>query len=371
MPREYYDDFDWSYTFNFHDTGDEWWNLMASMFKAIPLNFQELLNGSELPNDMPESMKKLLLKPTTMYDFFVVMTDFTDSLTNQLKEFKQLLQYLHKNSLLLGMYESMEITGYDGINVTDKAAFYDSYARKFIQEGKSESRYDLYLDMFNGLEFYGFVKGKPKKQKMMNLINDARHSFFGSVCDVIVSKDNDFLEKTRFMYNLERIGTKILPAFELEQFLDEQAGHSALSIDKLFSELNEPIEESRILEAGEVEGAEKVYFELKNSYYSYFNLVGIISDEYGWYWSVCRKLINHNNTPFKLQIRHIVDRLLSELGSDIHHKGTFTYSEQLDNKSEIRTWVVNEVVISLILDDVLYLNIYSLDYLKKRWEQKG
>jgi hypothetical protein len=368
-PREYYNDFDWSHTFDLEDLDDPLWAAVVDLFKAMPLDFKPLLEGNELPIDMPEAMRNILLEPTTMYDFMNCMLDLSDNLTKEQKEFKNLIKYMHNNSLLGEIYNGMGIKGYDGKKITDRNAFYESYSHQFIREGQSKTRYSLYSDMYHGLEFYGFVKGKPRKQKMMNLINDARHSFFGTVCDVIVSKDIDFLDKTRFMYQVEGISTGILNFSELEAFLDEQERLSSLSIAALFKEVSEPLDEHRIIDTVEEESEKRIYVELQNSYYSYFNLMLMISDQHGNYWSICRKLINYNNVPFKLQIRHIVSRLLSELGNDLHNKGEFTFAEQLDNQTEIRCWAIENIVISLILDEILYLNIYPLEYLQKRWKK--
>lgn len=370
-PRQYYDDYDWSDTFNIHEIDDPIWEQVKGLLESIPFEFQMLLNGVELPDDMPDDMKKLLLEPITMYDFMLVMIDLTENLSNEQKKFKKLIQYLHNNSLQFKLYEGMGISGYDGENITDRAAFYNSYIKQFIKDGQNKSQYELYMDMYNGLEFYGLVKGKPKKQKMMNLINDAKHSFFGTVCDVVVSKDVDFLAKSLFMYKVEGLGIKLLPFFELESFLDEQAKCYTLTIETLSSELAEPFYEEQVIFSDDVDGIKRMFAELKNLYYSYFNVKGIVFDVYGHYWTIHRKLINHINSPLKLQLRHIVSRLNKDLGEDVDQKGEYVFSEQVNDKSIIRTWILEDVVISLILDGELYLSIYELDYLKMRKEKKN
>jgi hypothetical protein len=45
---------------------------------------------------------------------------------------------------------------------------------------------------------------------MMSLVNDGRHAFFGSFCDILVSKDADMINKTKFLYDLLEIGTKVI-----------------------------------------------------------------------------------------------------------------------------------------------------------------
>jgi hypothetical protein len=277
---------------------------------------------------MPESMKKLLLEPATMYDWCVGMLDFSENLSSNQASFKELIRYLHKNSLLPSMHEVMGIQGFDGNEVTDIDAFWKSYAEKFIVKGQEKSRYALFMDMYYGLEVYALVKGKPKKQKMMNLINDSRHAFFGTVCDVVVSKDRDFLEKAVFMYSIERMGTKLLHVDQLETFIEQLEEFSKQTVSSLFEEITAPIVEDNIIDIirKETDG-DIVYTNLKNLYYGYFNLLGHAEDKHGVYWTICRKLINYNNAPFKLQIQYIISRLLTELGTDIHQKGAVNFEE--------------------------------------------
>lgn len=366
--REYYDSFDWSNVFDIEDIDDPIWESVKAMLQAIPVDFQTLLNGVDLPSEVPDSIKSILLKPINMYDLMVVMIDWSETLSNEQKEFKQLIQYLHSSSLQYKLYEAAGICGYDGEKITDRVAFYESYLKKIIPEGQTKTRYDVYIEMYNGLEFYGFVKGKPKKQRMMNLINDARHSFFGTVCDVVVSKDVDFIEKTRFMYEAEGYGINVLPYADFEVFLDEQARCSALTIETLFSEIAEEFNEEQVYFADGGDGVKRIFVELKNTYYSYFNIKGIVFDEYGNYWTIYRKLISYINSPLKLQLKYIVSRLILELGEDISQKGQYDFSEQVDEKSIVRTWVIDNIIIDLVFDRELYLKIYDFGYYKKLQE---
>lgn len=369
-PEEYYHDFEWPSSFAFEDTESPFWKMLMGLFKTMPLELHTIVKEEDLPADMPESMRKLLLEPATMYDWCTAMLDFSDDLASNQSQFKELVRYLHKNSLIPKLYETMGIKGFDGSQLTDVDAFWESYAERFIVKGQEKSRYSLFMDMYYGLEVYGLVKGKPKKQKMMSLINDSRHAFFGTVCDVIVSKDNDFLEKCEFIYSIERFGTTVLSYAAFESFLDDLEQSSKLTISSIFEEIGTPITEDKIIDVVQKEENESiVYTGLHHFYYGYFNMLGHAEDKQGVYWSISRKLINYDNRPFKLQIQYIISRLLNELGADIHQKGVFSFEEPIVDKSVIRCWAVQNIVISLILDEIIYLNVYPLQYLEKRWKK--
>lgn len=151
--REYYDSYDWTHVFDIDEIDDPIWEVVKSMLKAIPVDFQTLLNGVDLPTDVPESIKSVLLKPINLYDLMVVMVDWSETLTNEQKEFKQLIQYLHNSSLQFKIYEAMGIAGYDGETITDRDAFYDSYVKKFVAEGQKRLDMKFILICIMGWSF--------------------------------------------------------------------------------------------------------------------------------------------------------------------------------------------------------------------------
>lgn len=369
-PTEYYEDFDWSETNNYNALLESMSTMFQDSFKAIPLPFNNLLKADDLSMDMPEGMKKLLLGPSTMYDFLTEMISFTNELSTEQVKFKEHLKYLHKNSKVKEMYEGAGIEGFDGFKVTDKDKFWRSYAQKFIIKGREKLRYDLFIEMYNGLEIFGLVKGKPKKQKMINLLNDGRHAFFGTVCDIIVSKDSDFIEKTKFMYDIENCNTRIAAFNDLAQILDELDTQSKVSISELFDEIVADQSSYEIFHVNDSEGQFEEFVRLKNKYLMYFNLMGYMSDQEGSYRSILSEKINYSNGTLTKQIEYVIKRLTSEFGPDLDEKGEFNVLEELKNKSTLRNWKFNNLIVSLILDNTLFLNFYPVDYLRNKSEKQ-
>lgn len=369
-PTEFYNDFDWNDKFSLESGDDDFLKPFMNLMKAIPLDFSTLLKKEELPLNMPASMQKLLTEPMTMYDFFESMLSFTEVLSTDKVEYKEHLKYLRENGVIAGIYESLGIKGYDGLSITDKAAFYDSFARKFIHEGQEKTRYSLFIDMYYGLEIFGIVKGKLSKQRMIPLLDDARHAFFGTSCDIIVSNDADFLAKTKFMYELENNGTRIVPLQDLEKVLNELELASTNTLTQLCRELSKPVTEDQIVHVIEEEGMKEVFFKLNNSYFGYFNIMSHVSTPQGAYMSVRKLHVNSSRGTLVKQIQYIISRLLKELGADVNQKGELTDAKTIENKTELRTWVLGDMVVSLILDDKLFLNFYPLNTLKTLWESK-
>lgn len=102
----------------------------------------------------------------------------------------------------------------------------------------------------------------------------------------------------------------------------------------------------------------------------YFNLMGYMSDQEGSYRSILSEKINYSNGTLTKQIEYVIKRLTSEFGPDLDEKGEFNVLEELKNKSTLRNWKFNNLIVSLILDNTLFLNFYPVDYLRNKSEKQ-
>jgi len=362
-PEEYYNPFP-EYSENLFDI-DELFSsnlilkTMLNAFKNIPLDFNLFIKPNSLPIDFPEKFRMLLEKPTNFYEFFCAFGSFTNELSANQKEFKELISYLHNNDLSISIFEHVGIEGYNGKRITDKEKFRESYSRYFIKDKKEVTIYDLFLNLYNGLEFFGFVKGKPRKQKMMNLINDGRHAFFGAFCDIVVSKDSDFLEKTKFMYEIHDIDTLVFNIAEFQDFLTISDSNSKLTLVDMMEDGNEIKEENIIQNENGI-----LSMKLDRTYLSYFNIVNYISNEHGNYTFYTRISINMSTGTLKNEFEMLVHLLTGIFGIDGNGNSEFSPSEIIDEKWSGRVWRFMDTIIELNLNGKLYLAFYPIDYLK-------
>lgn len=364
-PIEYYNHFDWSSVTSAtevltnvseDDIFSELFKSMMSLFSAIPLNLKKLIPQNQLPDNMPSHIKNLL-DVSNMGEFMSAMTNYSDKLTEEQKVFKEQLQYLHK-SQLNNYLNSLGIDGYDGQQITDKERFRTSYANYYLKNthGKGKYRYDLYLDMYNGLEFWGFVQGKTRKQKMMNMINDARHSFFGGFCDIVVSKDEDFINKTKFMYNIHEIQTQVYSVSEFSEFLEKHNKNSNKSFIDLINELYNEKTQSNILYKINEGEKHAIVRKLSNTYYGYFNAQ--LNHSNGCIYFTKEKHLFGTGTLI-VEIVFCVNQLVKELGIDVYSRGEWI-NDELKKDAEKdwhgRTWVINnKLVVDLKFFDKLYI----------------
>lgn len=369
-PIEYYKRFDWSsFTsvsqlltdFSETDICGVYFKVMMSAFSAIPLNFKELFSQNQLPDEFPSEMKTIF-EVSNMSEFISALSNYIDSLTGEKTVFKQLLQYLHKNQITK-YSDLIGIEGFDGQQITDKRRFSESYADYYLKQtnGKGKYRYDLFIDMYNGLEFFGFVKGKPKKQKMMNMINDARHAFFGGFCYIVVSKDEDFIKKTNFMYSLHEIQTKVYNVSEFEKYLEQISQSKSKGLSNLLAEIVNKEMQKNEIRVIEENNERVIYKKLSDTYFGYFNI--LITHSNGSIYFSKEKNLFGTGTLIK-EISFCVNQLVNEMGIDVFEREYWKDGElQKDKEREWfgRTWILNnEIIIDLKFTDKLYLIVKKI-----------
>ncbi len=323
--------------------------------KHIPFDLSSMIDIESLPIDFPKQFKILLENTTNFYDFFCNFGNITNELATNQKDFKELIVHLHKCNLSSLFFEHIGIVGYNGRFLTDIDKFRESYNSFLSKDKKKKNIYEQFLNQYNGLEFFGIVKGVPRKQKMMNMINDGRHAFFGGYCDIVVSKDIDFIEKSKFMYEIHDISTLIFNMNEFQNFLDVNISNSKLSLVDM-------IEDGNIINTDNIIQNENGIFSmlLDKTYYSYFNNVNYISNEKVNYTYYTRAWHNLSPLTLKCELEIIVDAFIDLFGIDLNGKKEFLMEEITENKWEGRIWINKSTQIILNFNKKIYLAIFPI-----------
>lgn len=361
-PKDFYDPFPESPDILF-DTEERFGGgpliaLAFSFLKLIPLNFKEMIAQAPQPIVIPERFRALIESPSNMYEFVIALGNFTNDLSSRQKNFRDLISYLHEQKAVAKLYEQMGVKGYDGESVTDATAFRESY-QAYFQKDKQKDRYDLFLEMYNGLELFGFVKGKPKRQKLLNMVNDGRHAFYGAFCDIVVSSDTDFIAKTKFLYDVHDILT---PVFTLEEFrnaLKKMEEYSKLKLTDLIKEVGDVTEE-QLIDVTE----EAITYNLKSIHYSYFDTVSFLSSDHGKYWYVTSDNTNLLRGTLANEFDYVTGRLVSELGPDFDGKTAFNRDEIKTGEWAGRRWRLDDTILELSNHGKLFLTFFPIEYLR-------
>lgn len=354
-PLQYFHRYDWTPTVKAFARGES--NPLSLLLRLVPLDFKQFINFDQIPPDCPQSFIELLSMPTNMYEFFNVFLDLTEELTDDRKKFKEFIKYLHANALVANIYDSLGLKGFDGTVVTDKEAFKQSYMEYHYERSVDKHMNWLFANMYNGLELFGIVKGKPRKQQMMNMINDGKHAYFGTFCDVVVSEDEDFIKKTKFLYDLFDIKTEVITSAEFHIFLTTLKPMSTLSdcLDLINSiDMNHATMETN-------DEGDHYVTKLPVRCYRFFNRLAFAPRERLDNFYFLRQSENWSSGTLAKEIENVTNALSSELGADVNNRSIFSDDEFRGEDWEGRTWLMPNSFIELKFGKGLYLRIGFLN----------
>ncbi|PTQ92009.1 hypothetical protein C8P68_1155 [Mucilaginibacter yixingensis] len=347
-PRQHHARFDWDFQLDILEKSPEM-SLLTDYLQTIPLNFRDLADESRLPADMPPDYRELFAQTTTFYDFFQAFYGFSHGLSAEQKKFRAFLQYLHKHDYLKVIYTHFGIEGFDGKQITDPKLFLETYSAYIKKQLTQKDDYSLFLAMYYSLEFLGLVKGKVRKQQLMNLINDARHAFFGAFCDIIVSSDEDFLKKTAFIYKAMQVWATPMTTDEFAAWLAKQAPPEH-HFQGLLNELND-LHQKKLLRHEQVGTTTYTCYALERVYFYYFDTVTIGMEGETAFFYYSREQVRLSNGVFFEELNRIIEFLTKEIGPDLYDQGKAAPEEVTEGHWPGRAWLLDGYAAELVLND--------------------
>lgn len=355
-PREYHADYEWDPDLAF-ETGDDIFTVLKSMYQAIPLNWDTLIDPSQLPADMPEDIKTLLSEPGTMWDFMQELLGYTQGLSNEQKKFKKLLQYLHDSIGINLHYSLLNIEGFDGQNFTDWKAFSASIRQKVYDQSALKDVYNVFIALHYSLEFYGIVKGKPKRQKFMNLINDGKHAFYAGFANILVTIDKDMVKKSKLVYRIHEIDTLVMSMEEFKEFLISRKGKDS-SVNAMFENFENVTELPTTYEEYTLE---QIFIQksLPRWYLGHFNTLNCASARGATYYYFKQFFRNMPMPTPTIELERITNAFIAHFGVDELGLGNFERSEIESEKWAGREWRKGEMGILLHLNDGIVVSFFK------------
>lgn len=333
-PTEYYSRFNWTFTVDVFDS--DLGNPLGSVLRMIPINLKQYIKPDQIPPDCPSDFISLLEQPTNLYEFCINFLSFSEDLTEDQRKFKEFVIYLHNNALVGNIYESLGIKGFNGHKVTDKTRFKETYLDYHAKQSVDKHMNWVSANMYNGLEMLGIIKGRPRKQHMMNMINDGKHAYFGTLCDIVVSSDEDFVQKTQFLYDLFDIGTLVLSTNNFVGHLKNRV------LKNSFKDCLEAIRHTDFTKAARADNEEGEYFisELSSKYYGYFNRLIFAPRERVDNFYFLQQSDNWSAGTLVKEIEYVSNRLAQELGPDCDNREIFDPQEIKSKEWCGRTWLM-------------------------------
>lgn len=220
----------------------------------------------------------------------------------------------------------------------------------------TQYNFNFFITAYTSMNLLGIDKESNGKLKFSSMSNDSQHSFYGSHCDYVISDDKGFLHKSKILYKLLGIKTKVMHIEEFSKKVDKIAEEIHLKIDDyllfLFKDFDESlfIEDKIFIE----NGFKRKTYKAVNSHFSYFNYFYLIEQiKEKPYYLYFKQLENLSSFIIYEEIKAITNKMSNIFGIDIHEKKSFISSEikEINNKTwEGRTWIFQEITFILQYD---------------------
>ena len=163
-------------------------------------------------------------------------------------------------------------------------------------------------------------------------MNDGYHSYYGAFCDYVVSDDQGFLKKTKALYRLLGIETKV---YHIDEFIPlfYLLSNSIESSPKMFFDLLiNDIKNGLVLNSYQSFKFNRNTTVIKpfHSYLGYFNQIESIKENNQDFILLRRKTKNYSNFSFFRQYQGIINKASSLFGYDLKSKGEFNWEKEIE-----------------------------------------
>lgn len=314
-------------------------------FGTINLN-----SSNSEQKEFNEKFFPLGLEPMTFIEWSDFLMKSIEKLENDKKAYKGMRNLLNK---------SIDNEAYKLINTEID---YPQLNKSFLDliknnlnpnNDKTISDYDFYVNAYFTLDCLGLSKDSNAQFK--NITNDGIHSYYGAFCDIVVSEDQGFLKKTKALYNLLGIQSKI---YHINDFIEnfptiilERKNNFPTFIDNLISDLKQ----RKIIEKkSRINDVNKLQIKPENIYLSYFNTIEIDENND---LTMLRETRNYSDFNFFREYQGITNNAITVFGLDSDSKGEFLWDiETLEIKNKTwlgRFWDFPQSQIELKINDEL------------------
>ncbi len=246
----------------------------------------------------------------------------------------------------------------------EESAFKESYL-DFVantlqgNKGSKIPYYNFYQQCYLMLDMFGIDKDKIKqKNNFINLFNDSLHSYYGQFCDYFVTEDESIMKKTKAMYQLLDITTKVVNAKGLLSVLPNIGLDSESNFLHFFANLwNDIIREPEVRSTiVDVKDEDSISYHTNTEYLNYFNQLCVLNTEDSRLYILCKK----DQSDFVKQLNYrergqIVDKCITIFGMDLELKKYFDFQQEVEEiRSESwtgRYWKAFDWLIRLAHED--------------------
>lgn len=317
----------------------------------------------DLPAEIPDSIKTILpigMPPMTIEKLLEYGMDTLRSMENDKIIYKDLRNIVDKyinNGKFTVKYDEIDFND-ELRNSVLKKSFIDFVNNNLNPDGNKEvTDYDFFINAYFSLDLLGISKESSKTVRFRNVMNDGNHSYYGAFCDYVVSDDNGFLIKTKVMYKLLDIKTKVMHISEFISFFDEISTTLETSINVFLNLLINDLKEEIELKSLSTKSSNiwKAMDNKKKYYLGYFNFIGYAQKDEAEYIYLSRNTENLSTFYFFREYEGVVNKLVDLLGIDDNKKGKMIWEIEIQEIKEGkwggRYWTYKTLIFQILVDN--------------------
>lgn len=346
-PEDEFNIFDF---FDPSDDDDEQMLALKHMFKASFESLPLLMDESILQG-VPEEQKKLLAmffpnkQGGTFLDVMKNMLKFSEDMQTDSELYKELRAMIDKGMNNGTITLNGEVDFNLALQETEiKKTYFDFIKDTVYQKDKGNAPYyDFYQLAYNMLDLMGISKDKiTKKNTFGNLQNDGIHSYFARYCDYFVTDDKTTISKSKAIYNLLEINTKVLDVEEFIAILPELIEEKKDDWDDLRKKITWDIQHADRKSAKPGEEPTMTRFAKNHRYLDFFDAI-VDSRSLNSYTMIMFKAIsNPLSSPNFNESQKIIDLALYAFGEDDQDLLRFDYHKESGETNLVRIWTLGD-----------------------------
>ena len=187
------------------------------------------------------------------------------------------------------------------------------------------------MNAYFTLDLLGISKEPSKTVKFKNVMNDGYHSYYGAFCDYVVSDDNGFLKKTRALYKLLGIETKVYHIEEFIPFFNLQVNSFETDTNTFWQLLINDLRNGLVLDHFNSIKSNRNTTVIKpqHQYLGHFNRIESIKENGKDYILLRRKTKNYSYFSFYREYEGIINNAITLFGIDSDFKGKFDWEKDI------------------------------------------
>ena len=220
----------------------------------------------------------------------------------------------------------------------------------------NQKEHNFHITAYNALNILGL--DSERKINFASSLDDAEHSFYAAHCDYFIVEDKQLRMKSKVLYNLLGIDTKVLSLKEFKEELPLLRFNSKkLTVKEFYDSLIFELRNALILNTSSsfVYPRDYVKFKPATTFFQYFNRMDKVDDDKdGTFIVMYREKNNYSRFTSYREFEYLTNLLVEVFGIDKNFRGEFSETDRTEiekAKWQGRVWTHDNTALILEINE--------------------